>query len=386
MEILVRLFLECDSDGNCWFYSRQLRPYRLPVQRVRYLVNSFGGSPDSFIVYDSLLGWTIRPNSTSRDGLDRSNSAGLRSEPREYSLLPESTTLRIAIFGDSYVFGADVPFEETWGYFLEHGLNDVGIKAEVMNFGASGYGIDQAYLRWKCLGKKFSPNVVILGFQPENMFRNVNLIRPIYFARSGIPFQKPRFVLGEGGLDLIGVPTLEPLEIASTLNSWNTYTLRQYENWYDSHYQDHWYLHSKLISLILDELQENRFNQCLVLANRYLSNGEPIRLSIAIVRQFREDVERSGGRFFVADLPRWEDLACALEGGKLPYESVLNLLSDEAGVQMIRPGIQMLSHAHGGSLDRLFKGHYSKFGNRIIADEITNHLRRSLTDGRMASE
>ncbi len=97
--------------------------------------------------------------------------------------------MRIAIFGDSFAFGAQVPFEHTWGYYLENNLKEAGLNAEVLNFGVGGYGIDQAFRRWEKEGKAFSPHVVLCGFQPENVKRNVNLIRPIYAPKAGIRSQ-----------------------------------------------------------------------------------------------------------------------------------------------------------------------------------------------------
>lgn len=374
LEVLVRLFMEQDTDGNSWFRSKQLRPYHLPIQRVRSLINSYTEASNSYMIYDSQIGWSIRPNSVSKDKLYKSNSAGLRSEPKEYSLRPEHAKLRIAIFGDSFVHGDDIPFGETWGHYLEQNLTNDGIRTEVLNFGVGGYGIDQTYLRWINLGKAFSPHIVILGFQPENILRNVNLIRPIYYLKTGIPFQKPRFILKNDKLELIGVPSLEPPEIVSGLKNWDTYSLRPYEYWYNENYKDHWYLHSKLVSLILAELYENPFNQCSTLNRRYFSSSEAIQLSIAIIRQFKEDVEQRGAKFFVVNLPTQQDLMCMLRSEKLPYQGILDLLPKEIGIQLIHPEMQMFSFASVESIDKLFTGHYSKYANRFIANELAKEI------------
>ena len=65
--------------------------------------------------------------------------------------------------------------------------------------GFSAYAMDQAFLRWKTLGRKYSPDIVLFGFQAENVNRNVNMLRAFYVAGTGIPFSKPRFILSNEG-------------------------------------------------------------------------------------------------------------------------------------------------------------------------------------------
>jgi len=48
--------------------------------------------------------------------------------------------------GDSFTFGQEVTYEESWGYLLEKAL---GSEFQVLNFGVAMYGVDQAYLRYE---------------------------------------------------------------------------------------------------------------------------------------------------------------------------------------------------------------------------------------------
>ncbi|NWG76198.1 MAG: SGNH/GDSL hydrolase family protein, partial [Rubrivivax sp.] len=194
-----------DPDGNFLVGKKRLRPYHLPIAGIEKKINIYLASTTSFIIYDPLLGWTHRPRSRSTNNLYFLNADGIRAAAPEcfISKEPPPGTLRIALFGDSFTFGADVPFQETWGYYLQDEIEKSGVRAEVLNFGVGGYGMDQAYLRWKEVGCKFSPDIVIFGFHPENVKRNVNLIRSLYVPQTGIPFSKPRFVLEDGRLRLI---------------------------------------------------------------------------------------------------------------------------------------------------------------------------------------
>ena len=199
LEMGIRILGETDKDGQFWFMGNRLEPYALPMQRLTDNVNAYAEKGDqATIIYDAATGWTYRPNSTRQDGDFTINSDGFRSQ-RDYSRLPAPDTLRIASFGDSFTAGVDVDDHSAWNNQLELSLRQAGYRAEVLNFGVGGYGMGQALLRWRQLGKDFQPDIVIFGFQPENLNRNVNVFRSIYRPETAIPFSKPRFVLAEGG-------------------------------------------------------------------------------------------------------------------------------------------------------------------------------------------
>src|SRR5262249_47022611 len=84
-----------------------------------------------------VLGW--RYAAIYRKGLNRLNAAGLRSD-HEYQKTPPSGLLRIAAFGDSFVYGSEVDGKEAWPAVLEQNR-----RIEVLNYGVPGYGTDQAY-------------------------------------------------------------------------------------------------------------------------------------------------------------------------------------------------------------------------------------------------
>jgi lysophospholipase L1-like esterase len=48
---------------------------------------------------------------------------------------PKHKSLRIALFGDSFTAGAEVPYTDTWGRRLEEKLRAQGAAVEVLNFG-----------------------------------------------------------------------------------------------------------------------------------------------------------------------------------------------------------------------------------------------------------
>ena len=151
----------------------------------------------NYIVEDRNCGWAIRPDADSNVGVNpgnytyryHSNSDGFRDD-RNPSKTPDK--LRIALFGDSFVHADEVDFRDSWGQRMEQ---ETLAGAEVLNFGVQGYGTDQSLLHYRELGEFFHPHIVLIGYQFENIGRNVNLLRKLYQPDSNIPFSKPRFVL-----------------------------------------------------------------------------------------------------------------------------------------------------------------------------------------------
>lgn len=106
----------------------------------------------------------------------RISSQGLRD--REFERVKPSNVTRIAIVGDSFVFGFGVEEKDTFSKILERKLNLGGAASyEVMNFGISGYGTEQELLLIKNEVLAYDPDIVVLSFYPndvdDNMRRNL---------------------------------------------------------------------------------------------------------------------------------------------------------------------------------------------------------------------
>ncbi|HEY2291882.1 MAG TPA: hypothetical protein VGM86_14370 [Thermoanaerobaculia bacterium] len=153
----------------------------------------------SYMVFDPELGWSIRPNGNKP--LYKANSKGLRAT-REYDLNVPAGKVRVAAFGDSFTHASGVPTGATW----EEKLEEMVPGFEVINFGIPGSDPGQALLRYRREGIQYHPSIVLIGMMSENINRMVNVFRPFYFPRSGIPFTKPRFAIEGGKLVLVENP------------------------------------------------------------------------------------------------------------------------------------------------------------------------------------
>jgi hypothetical protein len=151
-----------------------------------------------FHVYDPVLGtWHISSHTGDYIQADFKtkgitiNSFGMRDKER--SLEKSSTTLRVAVLGDSFVEAFHVADEETFTRLME--AHSEG-KVEVLNFGVAGFGTTQEYLAYKEKVRQFHPDIVILAFLSSNDMRNNS--RALEDAYTGVANTDRPFVEREG--------------------------------------------------------------------------------------------------------------------------------------------------------------------------------------------
>lgn len=376
-EIVVRVAGTTDSDGNFFFLSRRLKPYRLPTVSTREKLAHYLGSDSTFIMYDPTLGWKPRPSGRSHNDLYCYDPSGIRivSSGEAITRVPRPGIIRIALFGDSFTHGDDIPCEQSWGYLLQQFLNQSGLKSEVLNFGVPGYGFDQAYLRWREQGRDFSPDIVILGLQPENIKRAVNLVRPIYRLQTGFPFSKPRFICENGALKSINIPTVAPENLGDLLERFETWPFYEHEHWYrpEDYRRDFWHS-SRFVSLVRYCVEKIHFK--LTFNSReqmfFFPQGKAGTITLLLLDTFKQEVENSGGRFFAAHLPQDKHLAAMLADKPLSYRNLLKRV--ETTVDLIHCEKELLAVAEKTGCAPLFKPHYTAEGSRIIADCVAGYI------------
>ncbi|MCB1182897.1 SGNH/GDSL hydrolase family protein [bacterium] len=367
-EIVVRVVGATDESGNFTFRNRIVRPHVVPVASVTRLAAELAGSSDSFVMADPHLGWVPRPHGRSADGLYAYNAQGIRSPREEFPPTPPPGVLRIALFGDSFTHGDDVVYAESWGAQLEAGLVAAGQPAEVLNFGVGGYGLDQALLRFSKTGKGFAPDVVVLGFQPENLKRDLNLLRPLYEPRTRLPFAKPRFVLADGGISLINVPVPGPDEVPGILADLENWPLLPYEGFYDpADYGRAWWQHSRLLATIA-EFRRGYDDPWAIRRSVFRPTGEEPQLGWAIIQALAGEARQAGADFVIVHLPTVQDLYMGRQLGKLPYQRFLDALDRDYPVA--HPEQALTAAIEAENTAAVYKGHFNARGNRIVAEAL----------------
>ncbi len=361
----MRIYKRVGFDTSRDFYKR----YRITPDETYWTEILAPLRHDSkvptYIRYDSLLGWSIRPESRSANSLYRSNAAGIRAS-REYSQLPDSSVIRIAVFGDSFTHGDQVADHETWSTYLQKQLTALGITNEVLNFGVPGYGVDQAYLRWLNDGRAFRPDIVIAGLQLENFFRNLNVFRPNYQLYSGIPLTKPRAFVENDSLHWFNRPTIKPDRLVDLILADNhPEVIFGKEN-----YQFHDLFHASegLYRFYLFKYIRKFWHPWPSYQLNITGNNEGKVLMKKLLEEFRGSVEKSGARFLVLHLPVGGEVRARQQQQPQPYgEYRKELLQGFDHCSTLTE----LARYHKKDI---FKHHYTPLGNQTIASILADFL------------
>ncbi|MFM7736763.1 MAG: hypothetical protein ACKPBU_12375 [Alphaproteobacteria bacterium] len=320
---------------------------------------------------DPDLGWAPRPSThVAANGAYQpmtTNARGLRSL-REYADVPPDGVLRVEAFGDSFVHGDEVADTSAWTAVLERSRPGL----EVLNFGASGYGADQALLRWERDGKPLRPHVVLIGFMTENIGRTVNVFRPFYTPQTAMRLTKPRFTLRDGRLELLPAPLRTVADYRPLLE--NPAPLLESLGREDAWYQrSGWHPGTPLDVLpsvrllLLGRRWARRLQDPDAFETSYAPEGAAFRVTEAVLARFAESVRAASAVPIVVFFPNQNDLQRRRQN---QVELVAGLVE-----ALRRRGVETVDllepiHAETGSLPMtgVFGSvHYSAATNAIVA-------------------
>ncbi len=368
-EGLIRVLSNTDADGNLWLFGKILGPTQPRLGRLASLVEKLETEGEKALyVYDGALGWKFRPGATSEHGLYHIDERGIRTGARA---APRREDPIIALYGDSFTFCSDVRYEESWGYQFEELLADAGAGYQVLNLGVGGYGMGQAYLRWRSTHSELRPEIVVFGLYGENVYRNVNVIRAFYAPSTNFPFSKPRFVLEGDELGIVNVPCLPPREVLGALREPGGWEHLPMEHFYIEGELRLWQ-QSRLLRLLGDRFplsspQRKRRAAC------WKEDSEALRLAVRIVQRFHDEVQAAGSRFLIVHLLERGDLSRARAGRSLPHAALLAEL-DRRGITIVDPTRKLLELAELEGLSELFLPHYTQSANRVIAEVLARNF------------
>ena len=326
-------------------------------------------------IVDVDLGWRYRSGfNGSRNAI---NQQGLRSR-KNYSATPLDGILRVAAFGDSFVYSNEVVNENAWAAIVETLFDDI----EILNYGVGGFGLDQALLRYELEGEELSPDVVLIGFIADDMRRVTNVYQRFASTNAGI-FTKPRFQFDEAGEMTLLPPPIrrlddwrKVLDDPASIRSWGA--------------NDQWYEPLIYANPVYDfsALARLASTAWIRFANRYLDpdrvfigdqfnqDSEAYRLQMRIFERFAARVEQSGARPLILILPSRGELTAALNGSENVYAMLKKSLND-LGIEHIDATEAFLSAPDRSNINAWFapNGHYSPEGNRIVASWLGPELR-----------
>ena len=112
-----------------------------------------GLTPGSSVTY---TGWFWRVDPVQHGA----NQYGYRGFP--YDRQPPAGTFRIAVLGDSFVYGQGVGADCTMPVFMESNLADRKVPVQVLNFGIPGINLAESIAQYEFFAKNWQPHQVLL--------------------------------------------------------------------------------------------------------------------------------------------------------------------------------------------------------------------------------
>jgi len=298
---------------------------------------------DRFWKYDSLLGWAHQPR---QEGIFetpqfrtfvRINENGLRD--RQHSYERQNDIERILVLGDSFAWGYGVEESERFSQQLEESLG-----VEVINAGVSGYSTDQELLWYRSEGIKYETDLVILVLAGNDVGDNDRqLVSTIYY--------KPKFVIEEGQLVLIGYPVPKTSPQGRFIYSLSQRSALAY--FLVQRYFDLLSLYGKI------KFNSDHANSPV---SGLSAKSEPFKLTIALIDEMRNIAELRKAKFMIVATDRWWNSL-----SKETYKDFINTLRTEGFLVLdvesmpgFDPEVMLIPD----------DGHWNQAGHKFVAEKI----------------
>ncbi|HNQ17112.1 MAG TPA: SGNH/GDSL hydrolase family protein [Candidatus Woesebacteria bacterium] len=172
------------------YYYKETRVSMRSFDQRKVAIINRGGvekkpSPN-FLYYSELVSNNIIESQLPWDsGVEikyKINNDGL-NDRKNYDLVKPKNTFRIITLGDSFTFGHYVSTDNNWPEQLEELLNTKEVcpstTIEVINLGMWGFDINYLIKRYKDIGKKYEPDMVVWFESGSGFTRLVETMEPL---------------------------------------------------------------------------------------------------------------------------------------------------------------------------------------------------------------
>jgi len=280
------------------------------------------------------------------------NSRGFRDREREYG---KAAKKRIVVLGDSTAWG--------WGVEAEERFSDVMEKIlrgwEVINLSQAGYSTDQELLVLETEGLKYTPDIVLLLFDRNDVAEGNN-------ARVIDGIQPKPYYAEEGGtLVLRNVPVPYDREYwlrkaalarvyggAGMQMSWRSWDWWRWKVFARSHLFN--WIAFRIAHPAWKSPEERKESEEML--------AEKMGLTIKILQRMNKVSGENGARLIIADVPSEYSplLSRFCREQNIPYVDLAPTLNGR-----IRP----VSHRR--------VGHWNSYGHRLVAEALSGYLRKN---------
>jgi len=300
--------------------------------------------PQEFYVHDPEIGFWLEANQEAftHDKVVTTNSIGIRDS--EYLHPPPTNTYRILALGDSQTFGNGLDLADTWPKQLETVLNREAkkyLRFEVLNAGIPGSATWQHEIILQRMIHNYHPDMVILGFYVNDVSKRV----PVEFKKDNTNTLKLRigYTLKQSALLLTFRSALASLRQKVSPDSYYLWQIALLNGKPDQKIEDGWKQVEKSLSAMKKTSEENNI------------------------------------AFLVASLPRRDQVSGNQPGEA--YNIRLESIARQNGISMksMLEALEASFKIYGKDLFIPWDGHNSRIGNSIIAQEIANFTRTSIS-------
>ncbi len=295
----------------------------------------------------------------------RINAQGLRAD-REIPLAKPADRCRIAVFGDSFMFGLEANLEDTFADRLEKALRARGIPVEVLNFAVGGFGTAEMLQTYEQFGRKFDPDVVIFSWDQSDLNDNV---------RSDL------YRLEDGRLERAHATYLPAIGVQDALMKFRLYRLIA------DHSQLYTFIRERLNTILKRrQLSGQKARLGAEQAAEADEGGAPadtdldelqrrnkIDLSAAILRRAHEEVTASGREFYLIDIPA----RVSRTEFSSPLEVLPSSLRDQVRVIAPEPAMRLAARPDLKLYYERGLGHFTPAGIDILVGQAVRVLEAS---------
>jgi lysophospholipase L1-like esterase len=321
--------------------------------------------------YDPRLGWKSNRVDDRGEYLEPARPGGMPSDsPRR------QTPACVSAYGDSFIEGFGVKPPQSWSSLLSHLLH-----CRVANFGVSGYGTDQAFLRF-LENRQDQAQVVILGFLSENIIRNVNQLRNL-ISDATTCHAKPRFFLNDAGrLTLAPLPPFTEQEY-DTLRQQPEHVLKHefFLPGGPSGYRQAGFPYTWGILRALPFVWDNVVLRRGMYYDLYRPDhpSRAVAVTQAILAEFSHEAQQRGQKPLILIIPTHIDLAYARRHGVWIYQPITDFLAAR-GLNYLDLGPIFLRSAEDAPLESLYAAatnyHLNDQGQALMARAVYDWINR----------
>ena len=346
-------------------------------------------STEPYVRHHSRWGWSLIPHAHTRhrqtdfDVTVRINEQGIRAD----GAIAARSRPRALVVGDSFTFGFGVNVDERFGDVANERL---GHQMEVVSHGIEGFGTDQQLLMLRDVGASLEPDVVVLAFLVEHIYRNANRghpigesgIRPKPWFRLKTPEQRTgadaRWTVGSGAerLELRGVPVPEQTYFDADLSRRHVERHSQLADfplkaWLRDNSELYVFLRSRLLPLL-----KRREGGIVDPYPTFTPTHPDWHLTRALIRAHRDASAKLGANFMVLVLPTRAYVEFD-EIDREPFE-LLTTLGEEDGFEVVHvlDSLRRAQRSDVGGMYFEHDSHFSPAGHAVAGHALARALDR----------